>query len=122
MATRDRFLLRNIYLYLVCLISLVITIFAAVNLVNGVVQLLYPDPGYWYFEPARVDATDVERAAREAAALDSAKRQTILGLVSAATMLLIAGPVYLYHWRRVEKENRYPAQDEQPMATGPTTA
>jgi hypothetical protein len=114
MATRDRFLLRNIYLYLVCLISLVIIIFATVNLVNGVVQLLYPDPGYWYSEPIKISGDElVDQAAQaqqQAAAIDSARRQAVLGVVSAATMLLIAVPVYAYHWRRVQRENKAPAE------------
>ncbi len=107
MAMRDRFLLRNIYLYLVCLISLVITIFAAVNLVSAIVQLVYPDPGYYLYAPVKEPGVDpAEMAARESAALDSATRQAVLSLVSAGTMLLIAVPVYLYHWRRVQRENR----------------
>lgn len=108
MATRDRFLLRNIYLYLVCLISLVITIFAAVNLVSAVVELLYPDPGYSFYEPTMGSAPDpIGQAVRDAAALDSARRQAVLGLVSSGTMLLIAVPVYFYHWRRVQRENQH---------------
>lgn len=111
MATRDRFLLRNIYLYLVCLISLVITIFAAVNLVSAVVELLYPDPGYYLYEPIKDSAPDpLEQATREAAALDSARRQAVLGIVSSGTMLLIAVPVYFYHWRRVQRENQHGAE------------
>jgi hypothetical protein len=114
MATRDRFLLRNIYLYLVCLISLVITIFAAVNLVSAIVQLVYPDPGYYLYAPAHESGVDpAEQAAREAAALESANRQAVLSLVSAGTMLLIAVPVYLYHWRRVQRENRVLATEVQ---------
>ena len=35
---------------------------------------------------------------------DSQRRQAILGLVGSATMLGIAGPAYLYHWRRVQAE------------------
>ena len=115
MATRDRFLLRNIYLYLVCLISLVITIFAAVNLVGSVVELLYPDPGFFLYEPVPESVVDpVAKATRQAMAEDSARRQAVLGLVSSGTMLLIAVPVYFYHWRRVQRENRQdaePAQD-----------
>ena len=112
MATRDRFLLRNIYLYLVCLISLVIAIFAAVNLVSAIVQLIYPDPGYYLYAPMTESGVDpAEQAAREAAALDSATRQAVLSLVSAGTMLVIAVPVYLYHWRRVQRENHALAAD-----------
>ena len=45
MAFQERLTLRNVYLYLVCLVTLVISVFAAVNLVRNTVALLYPTPG-----------------------------------------------------------------------------
>ncbi len=39
---QDRLTLRNAYLYLVCLITLVVSLFAAVSLVRSVVGLAYP--------------------------------------------------------------------------------
>jgi hypothetical protein len=35
---------------------------------------------------------------------DSQRRQTVLGLISSGALLLIAGPVYAYHWRRIQAE------------------
>jgi hypothetical protein len=119
MAGQERLPLRNIYLYLVCLITLVISIFAAVNLVRGVVELLYPDPGYYgYSEPAKEQGIDqAERERQEQAAKDSQRRQAVLNLVGAGTMLVIAGPVYVYHWRRVQSELGQRQPD--PVAAGP---
>ena len=107
MAT-DRLTLRNVYLYLVCLITLVVSLFAAVSLVRAVVSVAYPDPynyGYYYpMEPAaeKLDPEEIER--QEQLAEDGARRQALLDVVSSATTLLIAGPLYVYHWRRVQKE------------------
>ena len=47
----DRLTLRNVYLYLVCLITLVVSLFAAVSLVRSTVGLFYPDPGYYGYYP-----------------------------------------------------------------------
>ena len=109
--SQERLSLRNLYLYLVCLITLVISIFAAVNLVRSTVELLYPDPGYYgYVEPVKVEGengpgiTRAEERRQREAAQDSARRSAVLGLVGSATTLLIAGPVYVYHWRRVQME------------------
>lgn len=106
MATTDRFTLRNIYLYLVCFVTLLIAIFAAVNLVRGAVELAYPDPYYYgpVVEPDgdRVDPAEQQR--QEQAARDSQRRNAILGLVTSGTFLLIAVPVYAYHWRRIQDE------------------
>jgi hypothetical protein len=109
-AAQDRLTLRNMYLYLVCLITLVVSLFAAVQLVRGVVGLAYPDPGYYgYYEVPRVDPSGEEISEDELQRQDeiaraSQRRQEVLGLVGSATTLLIAGPLYLYHWRRVQSE------------------
>jgi hypothetical protein len=103
MAAQDRLSLRSLYLYLVCLVTLVIAIFAAVSLVRSVVELAYPDPGFFAVEKdSGISAAD--RARQEEAQRDSQRRQSVLGLVGSGTTLAITGPVYLYHWRRVQRE------------------
>lgn len=109
MATQDRLTLRNLYLYLVCLITLVIAIFATVSLVRGTVELLYPDPGYYgYYKPdvtgGNSTVTEQERLRAEQASRDSQRRNAVLGLVGAGAFLIVSVPVYLYHWRRVQEE------------------
>ncbi len=110
MAAQERLTLRNVYLYLVCLITLVVSLFAAVQLVRSAVGLAYPDPGYGYYGyPPPVDGSgqeisDEELERQEENARDSQRRQEVLGLVGSGTTLLIAGPLYLYHWRRVQSE------------------
>ncbi|HET7736258.1 MAG TPA: hypothetical protein VFK52_09810 [Nocardioidaceae bacterium] len=123
-AAQERLTLRNVYLYLVCLITLVISVFAAVNLVRSAVELAYPDPGYYGYEPYVEPAgskqprvSKAEQRRREDAARDSQRRQAVLGLVGSGTTLLIAGPIYLYHWRRVQTE--LPARPEPSPAGGP---
>jgi hypothetical protein len=114
-SAQDRLTLRNVYLYLVCLITLVVSIFAAVSLVRSTVALVYPDPsayGYYDYpypvEPGmegsggEIDAK--EQARQEQLAEDSARRQALLDVVGSAATLLIAGPLYIYHWRQVQAE------------------
>lgn len=117
MAAQDRWGVRSLYLYLVCLVTLVMAIFAAVQMVRSGVELLYPAPGYYDVGPGdRLDAAE-ERRRREAARA-SERRQAILGLVGSGATLAIAGPVYVYHWRRVQQEapvqQRPVAGDEPP--------
>ncbi len=121
MAVQDRLNLRNGYLYLVCLISLVGSLFAAVSLVRSTVGLFYPDPGYYgYYEPPPGEnRSDEEIARQEEVAAESQRRQEVLSLVGSATTLLIAGPLYLYHWRRVQSE--LPSGNE-PALAGPPPA
>ncbi len=104
-ATTSRWSLRNIYLYLVCLITLIMVIFATVSLVRSTVELLYPDPGY--FGPVAVEkdgptAEEIERS--QDLSRRQSRRNAVLGLVGSAAMLLVAGPLYVYHWRKIESE------------------
>jgi len=104
-AIQERLTLRNLYLYLVCLVTLVMSIFATVSLVRGTVELLYPDPGYYaYSETKEPGVSDAELQRRERSARESQRRQAVLSLVGSGTLLLVAGPVYAYHWRRVQRE------------------
>lgn len=115
MALSDRVTVRNLYLYLVCLVTLVVSLFAAVQLVRSTVGLLYPDPaGYYGYEPYYAPPipgeespgapSEADRERQEELARDSARRQSVLDVVGSGTTLLIAGPLYVYHWRRVQSE------------------
>lgn len=125
MTTQDRTNLRSVYLYLVCLITLVVAIFAAVSLVRSVVALAYPDPGaygYYPYYPAEPGMEggpidEEERQRQEQLAEDAARRQALLDVVGSATTLVIAAPVYVYHWRRVQAE--LPWRNGQEAAAGP---
>jgi len=112
----DRWSLRNIYLYLVCLITLIMVIVAAVGFVRAIVDIAYPDPGYVsYVEsiPTDVNGDPVYteeqwakyQADQKAATAASTRRYAVLTLVGNVAMLLIAGPLYVYHWKKIEVEH-----------------
>jgi hypothetical protein len=108
LAATSRWSLRNIYLYLVCLITLIMVIVAAVGLVRNVVELVYPDPGFYDRPIVSVDG-EVKQSEEDIVAQNELwekqdRRNTILGFVGNGAMLLIAGPLYLYHWRKIEVE------------------
>jgi len=104
---------RHIYLYLVCVITLVMAIFATVSLVRSVVELVYPQPVMVYApEPIRTGDVDTEALAASQREQERNQRQwatrtAVLSLIGNATLLTIAGPLYLYHWRKVERERRW---------------
>lgn len=106
---------RRIYLYLVCLITLVMAIVATVNTVKSVVELAYPEPVQAIYPkpvlPESVEDSQAEIAARQAEVKNQmenqrlwAQRRAVLNLVSGGTMLLLAVPIYVYHWRKIERE------------------
>ena len=106
MVAKNAWSLRNMYLYLVCLITLVMVIFSAVGLVRSLVSLAYPDPG-WYMavpkSPEGVPQVDPAEAARQQEnQRQQAERQAVISAVGNGAMLLLAGPLYAYHWRKIE--------------------
>ncbi len=103
----SRWSLRNIYLYLVCLITLIMVIVAAVGLVRSTVELVYPDPGYYYSGPIEKEGarTEADIKAEQEAQEEQSRRQAVLNLVGNGAMLLVAGPLYIYHWRKIEVEH-----------------
>ncbi|PKQ20508.1 MAG: hypothetical protein CVT66_05065 [Actinobacteria bacterium HGW-Actinobacteria-6] len=115
----DRWSLRNIYLYLVCLITLIMMIVAAVGVVRSTVELIYPDPGYFYDVPVEKGGTpgltqeqiDRQRESQQ----QQSQRQGVLSLVGSVAMLVVAGPLYIYHWRKIETER--PAEASKPLPT-----
>jgi hypothetical protein len=98
---------RNIYLYLVCLVTLIMTIISATNTVRAVVELAYPNPQTAMVRPAplgeEVERNEEQLAEERQARRRAEQRRSVLDLVGSATMLLIAGPLYIYHWRKIER-------------------
>jgi hypothetical protein len=110
--------LRNIYLYVVCLITLIMVIVGAAGTIRSVAELVYPDAGYYYgyygytepyptkpvAEPSE-GPTEEQLAEQERYARAQSVRQGVLSLAGNLAMVFIAGPIYLYHWRKIEMEH-----------------
>ncbi len=98
--------------------TLVIALFATVELTRSTVGLFYPDPGYYGYVPEG-ELSEEEHRRQQEFARQSQRRNDVLGVGGSATTMLIAALVYLYHWRRVQSE--LPARDPSPAtpAGGP---
>lgn len=127
MAVQDRVTARNLYLYLVCLITLLIAIFATVQVVRSTVGIIWPETtsSFGWYAGAGPEAEFEGEAFAEQylqeqdAAEDAARRSEILGAVTAGTTLLLAGGLYAYHWRRAQAERTVPAAQVAPAAGPP---
>ena len=112
---------RNIYLYLVCLVTLVLTIFAVVEVVRAVAELAYPAPAMLQPipMPTAVPPESTLQTPEKAPQVDQAwelrqqelqrqweRRGTTLSLVRNIAMLVVAAPIYFYHWRKIERASR----------------
>ena len=92
---------RSLYLYAVCLITLVVVLFSVVSFINGIVNVIFPDPAYMNMYPVK----DEVRPTAQALAQQESQNQyrAFKSMFSAFTTVAVAGPLYLYHWRQTKK-------------------
>ena len=91
---------RSLYLYAVCLITLLVVLFSTVALINAIMNAVFPDPAYIdvYAKPENVPS-----AALLAQQEENNQIQAIKNIFSSFTTIAIAAPLYLYHWRQTKK-------------------
>ena len=91
---------RSLYLYAVCLITLLVVLFSTVSLINSIMNAVFPDPAY-------VDPYLKAENAPDPALLqqqeDNNQRQALKNIFTTFSTMAIAAPVYLYHWRQARK-------------------
>lgn len=117
-------IIRNVYLYLVSAVTLFMLMFAFVSLVNlGLRTWIFPkaDENLYYAKPvseycvpdkdgkqlcpsaeerAKLEAQDKERQAEEQT------RQRQRELVQNFSMIIVAGPLFVYHWLVIKKDRK----------------
>ena len=91
---------RSLYLYAVCLITLMVCLFSLVSFIRSGVNVAYPDPAYVdpYATAPKVDSVLIAEQVK-----DQNQRQAVKSMIDAVTTLIIAGPLYVYHWRLARK-------------------
>jgi hypothetical protein len=94
---------RSLYLYAVCLVTLLVVIFSTVALVNALVNLAFPDPAYIDPYAKAENAPDPALLQQQE---DNSQRQALKNVVTTFSTIAIAGPVYIYHWRQARKTSR----------------
>jgi ABC-type Fe3+ transport system permease subunit len=94
----DRFDWYSLYVYAISLITILICLFSLVAIVRGVVDAVWPDMGY--FDPYAVkNDTGLTQEEIRQGYLD----QAIKSIVTSFATLIVAGPLYLYHWNLAKR-------------------
>ena len=91
---------RSLYLYAVCLITLMVCLFSVVSMIRSGINAVYPDPAY--IDPYAT-APKVNSAVIASQVKDQNQRQAIKSMIDSITTIIIAGPLYVYHWRLARK-------------------
>jgi hypothetical protein len=77
-----------------------VCLFSLVSFIRSGVNVAYPDPAY--VDPYAT-APKVNSAVIAAQVKDQNQRQAVKSMIDAVTTLIIAGPLYVYHWRLARK-------------------
>jgi hypothetical protein len=98
----DRVDWRSLYLYAVCLITLLVVLFSTVALINSIMNAVFPDPAYIdvYAKPENAPSAELLAQQEEANQI-----RAIKSIFTSFSTVAIALPLYLYHWRWVRKTN-----------------
>jgi hypothetical protein len=91
---------RSLYLYAVCLITLLVVLFSTVSLINAIINSVFPDPAY-------IDPYVKPENAPSPALLAQQDRdnqiRAIKNIFTSFTTIAVAAPLYIYHWRQTKK-------------------
>ena len=91
---------RSLYLYAVCLITLMVVLFSTVALINAIMNAVFPDPAYIDIFAKPDNAPSAELLAQQE---ENNQIQAIKNIFTSFTTIAIAAPLYLYHWRQTKK-------------------
>jgi hypothetical protein len=109
---------KNLYFYLVCLVTLFLFVGGAISAINSAMQLALPDKPnvsltYVYYPEYKEGAPqpvfnppsreELERKRTEQEQMDLYYQSyTKRSLLNAIALMIIAAPFYLYHWKQVK--------------------
>lgn len=106
--------IRSIYLYLVSLVTLIMIIIGTVQLIQTVVDFVYPPPTYYpgpvelknryQMQGVELSPQAIEEQARieRENAWRSQRYYSVKRLANSLALLVVAGPLYIYHWRKAQ--------------------
>ncbi|MCC6711316.1 MAG: hypothetical protein IT416_03115 [Candidatus Pacebacteria bacterium] len=100
-----KFNLRLLYLYLFSFVGLLILIIGGIQLVDLTLKTYVfrvNDYGYYYSDTESPAMREQNKKMYEEEQLNQRKRQ----LSNSLAMIIVGGPVYLYHWKTIKKENK----------------
>jgi len=124
MAEGRQWNIRQVYLYLICFATLMMLIIGLVQLIMGVVDLVYPDPNMesQYLDTKikvsemqrnnpEITREDIERQIQEDQARQKVSRKysQIKSFINSLALVMVSLPVYLYHWRKIQRGGDLPA-------------
>jgi hypothetical protein len=98
--------IRFIYLYLFATIGLIVTVFGCIRGINIVLTQTVFKQANVYTRPIMVEGEKYNIEEQEKYQLQESQRQFHYEVAGALSMLLVGIPLYLFHWKLIQKEQR----------------
>ncbi len=97
--------IKLLYLYLFSFVGLLITVFGSINMINvGLKTFVFRDVDKYEIYIDKESGLSVEeQQARQDRESDRQKQRE---LVNAISMLAVGAPLYLYHWKKIQSEDK----------------
>lgn len=102
--------LRNVYLYLVSFVALMMILIGTIYTVQNLTDVLFPTN--YYTDPMvyqKTDMTTEEKAAYEQSLVINERNSRIdrqKSVAKSVAVVVVAIPTFVYHWRKIEKEKK----------------
>lgn len=106
--------LRNVYLYLVCLISIILIIIGLITFANSMVDMFITTSYYpsaiekmgTYNKDLNMTKEEYQALVEKETAQNQAneKKNRAKNSIKSLSMFIVALPFYIYHWRKIQKE------------------
>lgn len=100
--------LRNVYLYLVSFVSLMMILFGVIFTVQNITDVIFPTN---YYEMPPIVKTGELSAEEQQIYVENQKRyeenrsmESKKNVAKSVAVVVVALPTFAYHWRKVEKE------------------
>jgi len=99
--------IRLIYLYLFSFVGLLVAVIGAVRLVDLALKVYVFEGAdrYEYIAP-RIEGQEIDRTEEKMVQERETERQRKRELSGSISMILVGVPLYLYHWRTIQRENK----------------
>ena len=102
--------IRLIYLYLFSFVGLLTVVIGSVRIVDlGLKVLVFPDSDKYEYTvpiPADGEKNQLDEKTMKANAERDQKRNRERDLSNSLAMIAVGLPLYLYHWKTIQKENK----------------
>jgi len=101
--------IRILYLYLFSFVGLIIVVFGSISLINlGLKTLVFKDADKYpvYVDESVPMGKRTSKEELEQRQDEESRRQKQRELSNAIAMIAVGTPLYLYHWKKIQKEDK----------------